>query len=46
MTMGTYNKIFEICEDENPLHLADVEKLDKNSAKKFIKRLSEIDENS
>ena len=42
INMRVFKKIVEICEDENALHLADVEKLDKNSAKKVFKRISQI----
>ena len=35
-------KIIEICEDENALHLEDMEKLDKDSSKKLFKCISEI----
>ena len=40
--MSTFNKLFEICVDENAFHLADMEKLDKNSTKKLLKRFYEI----
>ena len=42
--MHIFKKIVEICEDENVLHLTHMEKLDKNSAKKLMKRICEIDE--
>ena len=40
----TYNEIFEICQDLNALSLTDMEKLDKDSLKKFFERLDEISE--
>ena len=39
INMRVVKKVVEICDDENALHLADVEKLDKNSAKKVFKRI-------
>ena len=37
-----FKKVVEICEDENAVHLTDMEKLDKNSAKKMFKRICEM----
>ena len=37
--MSEFKKIREFCKDENLLYLTDMEKLDKNSTKKFCERL-------
>ena len=39
--MHVLKKATEICEDENVVHLADMENLDKNSVKKLLKRICE-----
>ena len=44
INMRVFKKVVEICEYENALHLADVKKLDKNSVKKVLKRVWEMNE--
>ena len=45
INMHIFKKVVEICEDENAVHVEDMEKLEKNSAKKMFKCIiCEIDE--
>ena len=44
--MHIFKKTSEICEDENAMYLADLEKLNKNSTKKIFKRVCDELNNS